>query len=301
MRIIKEKEVEKNINLQKAFELIEKSYLDYSAGRTVAAVTTSMEVNDGMFYSFPAFIKGKSFFISKQASDFRNNKKYNLPSVHPYILVFNSKTGILESIIEGRLFAAVRTSLSSAIGVKHFSKQPKKIAILGSGVQGEFHAKIFSELFNSIKEIAVYSPTKSHRDNLVKKLNKTIKRVKVVASLTAKEAVNNADVVVCATSSKTPVFEDQDLKKQVLIIGVGAMKNDQEIPTQTIKEAIIIVDTEKNIDKYDELTKPMQEGYKLKIKGEIGRAVLQKIKLNNQKIVFKHHGLPVTDAALAET
>ena len=86
-----------------------------------------------------------------------------------------------------------------------------------------------------------------------------------------------------------------------MIIGVGAMKNDQEIPTQTIKEAIIIVDTEKNIDKYDELTKPMQEGYKLKIKGEIGRAVLQKIKLNNQKIVFKHHGLPVTDAALAET
>jgi len=63
MRIITEKEVEKNINLEEALKFIEKSYADFSDGRTVTPATTAMEVNDGTFYSFPSFIKGRKVFI----------------------------------------------------------------------------------------------------------------------------------------------------------------------------------------------------------------------------------------------
>jgi ornithine cyclodeaminase/alanine dehydrogenase-like protein (mu-crystallin family) len=100
MKIITEAEVVKKIDLLQAFEFIENSYLDYSQGKTITPQTTSMQVNDGMFYSFPSFIIGRDIFISKQASDFRNNKKHGIPSVHPYILVFDSKTGKILSMIE---------------------------------------------------------------------------------------------------------------------------------------------------------------------------------------------------------
>ena len=39
MNIITEKEVEKNINLDEAFKFIEKSYADFSAGKTVTPAT----------------------------------------------------------------------------------------------------------------------------------------------------------------------------------------------------------------------------------------------------------------------
>src|SRR3989338_2396359 len=253
MKIITEKEVEKSINLEEAFKFIEKSYADFSDGKTVTPATTSMEVNDGMFYSFPSFIKGRKVFISKQATDFRNNKKYGLPSVHPYILVFDSKTGILESIIEGRYFAAIRTSLSSAVGIKHFSEKPVKLAILGTGVQGKTHAIVLSSLFKSIKEISVYSPTKKHRESCVKELKKKLKGIKLLCSDSSQEAVKQADIIICATTSSKPVFDNKDVKEDVLVVGVGAMKNDQEIPAETMGEALVVVDAEKNISMYDEI------------------------------------------------
>ena len=302
MNIITEKEVEKNINLDEAFKFIEKSYADFSAGKTVTPATTSMEVNDGMFYSFPSYIMGRKVFISKQATDFRNNKQYDLPSVHPYILVFNSKTGVLESIIEGRYFAAIRTALSSAVGVKYLCEKPLKLAILGSGVQGKSHALVLSQLFPTIKEISIFSPTKQHRENGVNELQKKLKMVKVVCAGSSKEAVKDADVIVCATTSKVPVFDDKDVKKDVLVLGVGAMKNDQEIPAETMGEALVVVDAEKNISMYDEIKIAKEKKSTINIVGEIGDVInRKKAIIKNRKIVFKHHGLPVTDAALAES
>jgi len=204
-------------------------------------------------------------------------------------------------MIEGRYFAAVRTALSSAVGVKHLGDNPRKIAIFGSGVQGESHAKILPTLFKSIKEVSIYSPTKKHRDELVKLLKKNLKDIKVTSAKNSKIAVKDADVIVCATSSKIPVFDNKDIKKKVLIIGVGGMKGDQEIPAQAVRESMIVVDSEKNIPMYDELAKAENGGHKLKMSGEIGKVILTKPTLENKKIVFKHHGLPVTDAALAES
>ncbi|MBS3123244.1 ornithine cyclodeaminase family protein [Candidatus Woesearchaeota archaeon] len=300
MKIITEKEVEKSINLEEAFKFIEKSYADFSDGKTVTPATTSMEVNDGMFYSFPSFIKGRKVFISKQATDFRNNKKYGLPSVHPYILVFDSKTGILESIIEGRYFAAIRTSLSSAVGIKHFSEKPVKLAILGTGVQGKTHAIVLSSLFKSIKEISVYSPTKKHRESCVKELKKKLK-VKLLCAESSEEAVKGADIIICATTSSKPVFDNKDVKNDVLVVGVGAMKNDQEIPAETMGEALVVVDAEKNIPMYDEIKIAKEKKFSVNVVGEMGEVInRKKSMIKGRKIVFKHHGLPVTDAALAE-
>lgn len=302
MNIITEKEVEENINIEEAFRFIEHSYADFSAGKTVTPTTISMQVNDGMFYSFPSYIQGRKVFISKQASDFRNNKMFGLPSVHPYILVFNSKTGVLDSIIEGRYFASIRTALSSAVGVKYFSKQPKKIAILGTGVQGKSHALVLSQLFPTIKEISVFSLTKQHREECAKELQKKLKTVKVSCASSSKDAVVNAEVIVCATTSKNPIFEDKDVKNEVLVLGVGAMKNDQEIPAETISKALVIVDAEKNIAMYDEIKIAKEQKYSVNIVGEIGEIITgQKAIIRGRKIVFKHHGLPVTDAALAES
>lgn len=301
MKIITESMVKKRVNFSTAFKAIEKSYQLFSAGKTTAPPTASMSVNSGMFYSFPAYINGDKFFISKQATDYRHNKAVSLPTVHPYILVFNSKTGVLKSIIEGRYFAAVRTALSSAVGIKYLSKKPKRLAILGSGIQGQSHACILPKLFRTIKEVHIYSPTKKHRESAVKEIKKVLK-IHVQATDNPDDAVMNADVIVTATSSSQPVFKARSVKKGALIIGVGAMKNDQEIPSEIMSGSLVIVDSKTNVPMYDEINKTEKLGMKVRVIGEIGSIINKDIKIKKgATIVFKHHGLPVTDAALAGT
>ncbi len=300
MRIITEKEVEEIVDIKEAYTFIEQSYADFSAGNTVTPETTSMEVNDGMFYSFPSYITGTDFFISKQASDFRNNKQRDLPSVHPYILVFNSTTGVCLAIIEGRYFASVRTALSSAVGVKHLANEPERLAILGTGVQGRSHGVILAQLFPSIQDITLYSPTKEHREEAAVYIESQVEQGTVIAADDSKQAVHKADVIVCATTSKTPVFKHGDVKDDVVIIGVGAMKNDQEIPAETIGSSAVILDAKKNLPMYDEVNIAKQENYTVEVLGEIGSVINKDDTVEkNMRIVFKHHGLPVTDAALA--
>ncbi len=299
---ITEKQVENNLRLKEAFRFIEKSYADFSMGKTITPATTSMPINQGMFYSFPSYIQGRKIFVSKQATDFRNNKKYGLPSVHPYLLVFDSKVGTLKALLEGRYFAAVRTTLSSAVGIKYLSKKPRILAVLGSGVQGKSHAQVLPALFPTITEIRIFSPTRRHREDCVHEMQQKLKKVKVSCASTSREAVKNADVIVCATTSPVPVFNDEDIKDQVLVLGVGAMKNDQEIPLETIGKALVIVDAQKSIPLYDEINIAKEQKYAVNIGGEMGEIINgKKAIIKGRKIVFKHHGLPVTDAALAES
>ncbi len=299
MNIISEKQVKESIDLEKAFAAIEKSYQDYSSGRTQIPETTSMSVNDGMFYSFPAYLQESPIFISKQATDYRRNREKGLPTVHPYILVFDSKTGILNSIIEARHFAAIRTSLSSAVGVKHLARKKNILAIFGSGVQGKAHARILTKLFPEIKEVRMHSPTREHLEASVSEL---AGEIKITAAKSAKEAVLGADIIVTATTSSNPVFDAKDVSEHALIIGVGAMKKDQEVPEGTVGNAQVIVDSEQNIPMYDEIKLAKGEGYDLGSIVELGQTISDPSLVGAEGvIVFKHHGPPATDAALAET
>lgn len=302
MNIITEQMVRDRVDLVTAFAAIEESYKLFSLGKTTTPATTSMPVNDGTFYSFPAHINGSPIFISKQATDYRKNSTIGLPTVHPYILVFNSATGVLDSIIEGRYFAAVRTALSSAVGVKHLlSRKPQCLAILGSGVQGQSHARILPSIFKDIQQVFIYSPTREHREAAVKELRKTTS-AHIDAVSDPDEAIAHADVIITATSSRKPVFHAHAVQEGALIIGVGAMKSDQEIPPEIMSRAAIVVDSEANIPMYDEINKTKELGLPVRIVGDIGLVVCGQRRINKQAtIVFKHHGLPVTDAALAET
>ena len=291
MRIITEDQVRERLKIMEAFQAVENSYRLFSQGKTIASPTTSMSVRSGMFYSFPAFIDGSPIFISKQATDYRDNSSRGLPTVHPYILVFDSETGVLDSIIEGRYFAATRTALSSAVGVKHLAKHPKRIAIFGTGVQGRSHVRVLSKLF----------PASAHVEQAVSELQSETSNVLIAAS-SARDAVLDADVIVTATSSKTPVFNHTDLKMGALVIGVGAMKNDQEIPTETVSSSQVVVDALSNVVMYDEIRLAQNMNKNLKVLGEIGALIDKNVKIHlGMTTIFKHHGLPVTDAALAET
>jgi ornithine cyclodeaminase len=58
------------------------------------------------------------------------------------------------------------------------------------------------------------------------------------------EAVREADVICTATTSKTPVFTDTDLKAGVHINAIGAFTPEmQEVPEETIQRARLVVDS----------------------------------------------------------
>ncbi len=286
-----------------AFRAVKESYRKFSRGETVTPSAGEMGLPEGMFYSFQSYIRGEGIFISKQATDFRSNREKGLPTVHPYIDVYDVSTGVRLATIEGRHFAGVRTALSSAVGIEQLAEGYEKMAIIGSGVQAHAHAIILPQLFG-IDEIAIYSPTEEHRQCLVDKLRMPLSQYGTAVQTyeSSAAAVADADVVITATSSSSPDFEDGYLKDGALVVGVGAMAGDQEIPLETMHRARIVLDAADNYQRYPEIKSAMDRRISVCIAGEIGDILNGEYKIESRwsAVVFKHHGLPVTDAALAK-
>jgi ornithine cyclodeaminase len=63
------------------------------------------------------------------------------------------------------------------------------------------------------------------------------------AAATARAAAEEADVLVTATTSSTPVFEAEWVRPGTLVCGVGSYRSDmQEIPAGLIERAAVVVD-----------------------------------------------------------
>ena len=194
--------------------------------------------------------------------------------------------------------------LSSTIAARRLVRRPVvKVAILGTGVQARAHARVLQVLVPSIKQIKAYSPNEESRESFLKEVVSLRSDLELSIASSSREAVMDADLIICATSASEPVFEASWIQQDdVCVVGLGAMGPQmQEIPDELMGKAFTIVDSLKEIDTYGEVVGPQARGHKITIGGEVGSFISGKLKVpTSGPIVFKHHGLPVTDAALAE-
>jgi len=115
-------------------------------------------------------------------------------------------------------------------------------AIFGAGVQGRTQLLAVCEV-RDIEKAWVYDINSQAAERYVQEMRgkgRIPADLKVASS--PAEAVREADVLCTATTSKTPVFADGDLKPGVHINAVGSFTPEmQESPEQTVGRAMIVV------------------------------------------------------------
>jgi ornithine cyclodeaminase/alanine dehydrogenase-like protein (mu-crystallin family) len=119
--------------------------------------------------------------------------------------------------MDGRLITEMRTAAVSAAATRRLArKDARSLAIIGSGVQAQSHLEAM-RLVRQFEEVSVWSPTRAEafaREHGVR------------AATSAEDAVRGADVVVVATTSRTPVLQGSWLSPGVHVNAVGAPRPD---------------------------------------------------------------------------
>ena len=113
---------------------------------------------------------------------------------------------------------------------------------------------------------------------------------------TAKEAVNNADVVITVTHSPVPVLQGKWLKPGALVCAIGAVGlRNREVDDEAMKGAVIVDSREAaEVESGDIFLA------KAKVYAELGEVVAGKVaKPEANRTVFKSVGLAVEDLASA--
>lgn len=211
---------------------MERALVQLSAGRAVQPPRTVLPVadHDGLLFVMPAYAGALG---AKLVTLYPNNRE--APTHHALILLFDPETGAPVAVIDGRLITELRTAAVSAVATRQLARQDARVlAILGSGVQARSHLEAM-RLVRDLDEVRVWSPRGS---------NSFAREHGVVAAASARDAVEGADLIVTATSSREPVLDGAWLKPGAHLNSVGAPRPDwRELDDEVLRRSRIYVDS----------------------------------------------------------
>jgi ornithine cyclodeaminase/alanine dehydrogenase-like protein (mu-crystallin family) len=154
-------------------------------------------------------------------------------------------------------------------------------------VQARSHVEAL-RLVRQFEEIRVWSPTLEHARRFAEEIGGT--------AVSAEQAVRGADVVVTATSSKTPVLKGAWLKPGCHVNAVGACRPDwRELDDEAMSNVVFVDSREGAMKESGDL---ILSG--AKIYAELGEALAAKVPSHgNETTIFKSLGMAVEDIAAA--
>ena len=212
---LNEEQVRERLSMAELISAMEKALIDFSAGRVNQPVRSVLSVDPpgGFLGLMPAFTPDGLGL--KAVTFYPPNAQRGIPTHMATIFLVDPETGTPLAIMDGRLITEMRTAAVSAAATKLLAPPDSKVlAIFGSGVQARSHMEAL-KLVRRFEEIRVLSPTLAHAKEFAREIGAT--------AMPGEEAVRGADVVVTATSSKTPVLNGDWLKSGCQVNAVGAM------------------------------------------------------------------------------
>ena len=240
--IIDAKTVINALSMNEAIDAMAVAFGQLSAGNLTMPVRTSLATEKGMTLLMPCYAPSSDLTI-KVVSVYDDNFNLNLPTVTATVLVLDSNTGLPLALIEGNSLTAIRTGAAGGLATKLLArKDARVVALFGAGVQARTQLQAVMAV-HKIEQVNLISKTASSAQKLAKEIKNWHNAPQVNLVKTTKEAVQNADIIITATNSSTPVFDGEDLKLGTHITAIGAYTPQmQEIDAITVNKARIIVD-----------------------------------------------------------
>jgi ornithine cyclodeaminase/alanine dehydrogenase-like protein (mu-crystallin family) len=132
------------------------------------------------------------------------------------VALFDAVSGDCIGVIEANRLGQLRTGAASGVAAKHLARPgARRLGIIGCGFQAETQVQCIRTAVPTVEEVAAYCRTESA-------LEEFCVRVGAEPAESHREAVDEADIVVTATSSKDPVLRGDWLQAGALVCAVGA-------------------------------------------------------------------------------
>lgn len=296
------------LTMKDTVEAVEEAFKYFGLSKVKMPMRPAIKVEEynGLILYMPAYIGGMNALAVKVVSVYPDNPtKYGKPTVLGTVLLNDPETGDLLAIMEGGFITAMRTGAVSGVATKYLARNDSKVVgIFGAGIQARTQLMAVCEV-RPIEEAKVYDIDKRAAKNYAEEMSKKL-GVDVMVVGEAVDAVKGCDIIVTATTSKTPVFKGEWLRAGTHINGIGShTPNARELDSTTIKRSKVIVDSyEACFNEAGDIIIPLNEGTITRehIYAELGEIVTGKKpgRTSDDEItLFKSVGLAIQDASTA--
>src|SRR5262249_4919113 len=146
------------------------------------------------------------------------------------------------ALMSGTYLTALRTGAASGLATDLLARpDAASLGVIGAGAQARTQIEAICAV-RPIREIRVYS--RRGAGHFVAALTPVYPHVSLQTAASPAEALRNADVLVAATTSRTPVIDLEDVSPGTHINGVGSYTHEmQEVAADVVTRSRIVVDS----------------------------------------------------------
>ncbi|WP_375424792.1 ornithine cyclodeaminase family protein [uncultured Friedmanniella sp.] len=162
------------------------------------------------------------------------NPGRGLPRIGAAYLLFDRDTLALRAVLDGTALTTLRTPAVSVAGVlpvlQARPERELRVVLVGSGPQAYGHEATLAAV-RPLASATYLSRTPTEPGQVL------------LGSAEAADALAAADVVVCATSARTPLFDSAVLREDVVALAVGSHEPDaRELDAALLGRATVVVE-----------------------------------------------------------
>jgi alanine dehydrogenase len=204
--------------------------------------------------------------IMRPAGPGNDRRRYENPRAFNWgiVILYSIETAEPLALLHEFLLSGMRVGATTAVAVDILAPpRAATLGLFGTGKQARNALEAIA-VVRPLARVNVYSPSAAHRDNFARAMARD--GIEVVAVADPKAVVTGADVVCCATTAMTPVFDGNWLEDGQLVVSIAnsdVTNKRSEVDRRTYERAsaVVINDWESVVDNdQTELLEPLAQG-----------------------------------------
>lgn len=244
MQFISKETIEQHFDFKELIDRLKNAFADSSIEvpmRHHHDYPNPPETDDSTLLLMPAWDPGKDLGV-KMVTVSPNNGAYQLPSIQGLYLLFDAHKGNCRALLDAKSLTAFRTAATSALAASFLARQDSKtLFMIGTGALSPMLIKAHAAV-RPIEQVFVWGRSKGKAQAVVEQIryetDLNIERVETI-----EQGMQLADIVSCATLSKTPLVLGKYAKAGQHIDMVGAYKPDmREADDECLRRSEIFID-----------------------------------------------------------
>ncbi len=309
IRILGESDVRAVIDMAAAIDIQAEAFTALAEGRSVQGLRSFAvsETPPGIAIFNPAFLTGGAGYGVKVVSDFYGNPERGAPRMTALVALFDGETGQPRTVMEGGFLTDLRTGAGTALAARYLARpDSERLALIGAGRVARNQIEALTASF-PIQSIRIATRTEARGRDLIERIASAATPDDVALAGSVAEAVRDADIVVCATTARSPVLDGSLLRPGTFVAAAGANQADaREVDGETIRRArrVFIDSRADSLANAGDLQVPLNDGVIAETDiGEIADLVSGRRagrESDDEITYYKSIGVPIQDLITAQ-
>jgi len=243
----------------------------------------------------------------KVVGDYVDNHQLGLPSELALLLLMDPATGVPQAILDATAITEMRTGAVTAVGAEHLARRDARVlGHIGARGTAYWNVRLLCDVLPSLEEVRVHSRRAESRNAFAERLRQDV-NVSVRAVDSWEECSRDADVLVEASRLTTPqpLLKTAWVKPGALVIPYGTVSAVELSLTDVMDKMVVDDWGQAGIGPLGALRAHVDSGRlsAANLHAELGQIVCGERagrERDDERILFWHRGLSITDVALGE-